>query len=113
MGDDLGFEFDAKNFVAIPCPKIDRRTLPDPLAYLEREGLHIIKRDGNWAHIRCPFSNSGDEKKPSLLVHVRSGGFKCVTCQKTHRDIVGLHRHLHPNVGFFAAVAAVGGRFHE
>lgn len=113
MGDELDFDFDADTYVPIPRPKIDRQTLPDPLAYLERENLHIIKRDRNWVHISCPFSNSGDEKKPSLMVHVRSGGFKCTTCQKTNGDILGLHRHLNPRLGFCDAVAAIGARFHE
>ena len=62
--------------------------------------------------IRCPAHKGGDEKKPSMIVSLEDGHFKCQACGAKGGDIIALHR-LFTGHGFLVAVADLGGRFHD
>ena len=113
MGDDLDFDFDADTFVPKPPPKIDRRTLPDPLNYLVSAGIRIGSTSKGWVSICCPVHKGGTEKRPSMSVHLSGGGFKCHACGAKGGDVLALHRMIHPHLRFFEAVAQIGAKFHD
>lgn len=109
----LTFEYDPSKIPDRVYPKLDRQSLPSPLAYLANAGLRIGSRSGEWISVRCPVHKGGAEKKPSLSVNINSGGFKCHSCSIKGGDIVALHRLIYPGLGFHDAVRDLGGRFHD
>ena len=91
--------------------RLDRSSLPSPLAYLTQQGLLTRKARGEWASIRCPVHKGGDERNPSISVSLVDGHFACHACGAKGGDIIELHR-LVSGLGFRDAVRDLGGRFH-
>lgn len=110
---ELDFNFDPNKVTDRVWPSLDRSSLPSPLSYLASTGIRIGKRGSDWVSVCCPIHKGGSEKRPSMSVHLSSGGFFCHSCGIKGGDIVALHRLIHPNLGFREAVADLGGRFHE
>ena len=110
---ELDFVFDPNKVADHVWPSLDRSSLPSPLSYLASAGLRIGRRSGSWIRTCCPIHKGGDEKHPSMSVHISDGHFRCFSCGIKGGDIVALHRLIHPNLGFREAVADLGGRFHD
>jgi hypothetical protein len=71
--------------------RFDRRSLPDPVAYFECEGLRLVGR-GHWRSALCPFH---DDSHPSLRVNVKTGAFRCMACGAKGGDVLAYHRARH------------------
>lgn len=92
--------------------RLDRQSLPAPLAYLAKHGLLKRKPRGEWAAICCPSHKDGAEENPSLRVSLIDGHYRCMACGVRGGDIVALHR-LITGLSFRDAVRDLGGRFHD
>lgn len=90
--------------------RVNRGSLPAPVAYLAQRGLLNAKPRSEWAAICCPGHKGGTESNPSLRVNLVDGHFKCMACGASGGDVIALHR-LIAGVGFIAAVRELGGRF--
>ena len=64
--------------------------LPDPLEYY-RTHLHKLQILKNWAITLCPFHK---DKKPSLAVNIKEGGYYCHACGVKGGDVLDFHRKL-------------------
>lgn len=71
--------------------RFERSTLPDPVAYFDREGLRLVGR-GRWRSVVCPFH---DDARPSLRVNVDTGAYKCMACGAKGGDVLAFHRQRH------------------
>ncbi|WP_298829378.1 CHC2 zinc finger domain-containing protein [uncultured Piscinibacter sp.] len=80
-----------------------RERLPDPMAYLEAEGLHPIG-SGRWRTVMCPFHG---ENTPSLRVNTVSGGWVCMGCGAKGGDVLAFHMERH-GLDFVEAARALG-----
>src|SRR5688572_10950877 len=72
--------------------RLDKGSLPTPVAYLSQQGLLAGKVRGEWASIRCPSHKGGDEAHPSMRVSLADGHFKCHACGAKGGDVIALHR---------------------
>lgn len=84
-------------------PAFHRDRLPDPLAYFEAEGAHLVGR-GEWRSMRCPFHN---DEHPSCRVNVSSGAFKCFVCGAHGGDVLAFEMQRH-DVSFREAAIRLG-----
>lgn len=91
---------------------VDRSSLPSPREYLAGHGLLTAAVRREWAQIKCPRHKGGDERRASMGVSLVDGHFRCHACGASGRDVIDLHR-LATGMGFLAAVADLGGRFHD
>jgi hypothetical protein len=69
-------------------PLFRRELLPPPAQYYRNQGLKLTG-GGIWKKARCPCHK---DKKPSLLVRLDSGGFRCTTCGIHGGDVLAFHR---------------------
>jgi len=92
--------------------ELDRSSLPSPLTYLTEHHVLTARPRGNWTMIRCPAHNGGGERRPSMIVSLVDGHYKCQACGTKGGDIVALHRLL-TGMGFREAVVDLGGRIHD
>ena len=73
--------------------------------YLDREGLDW-KKSGAAALLRCPFH---DDTRPSLLLNLADGHYRCLACGERGGDLIAFHRQR-TGLGFAEAVRELGGR---
>jgi DNA primase len=83
--------------------RFNRDKLPDPNKYYLEEGLKLIGA-GEWRSALCPFHN---DKKPSLRVNTVYGGFKCMACSESGKDVISFHMKRY-GLSFKDACKALG-----
>lgn len=91
--------------LALMCTwtRFNRDLLPSPLVYYRKEGIKLFG-SGQWRSTRCPIHKV---KKPSLSIHVPSGGFNCHGCGAKGRDVLAFHRKRY-ELTFEEAAKALG-----
>ena len=69
----------------------NKSKLPDPIVYCSERNFRLI---GNrtWRNTICPFHQ---DTKPSLVIHVEKGAFKCFSCGAKGGDVLAFHQLLH------------------
>lgn len=87
--------------------RFNRDALPSPHAYLSSEGLLSSRTRAEWASVRCPVHKQGEEQKPSMVVSLLDGHFKCMACGAKGGDILALHR-LRTGASFMDAARDLG-----
>lgn len=80
-----------------------RDCLPSPLPYYENQGI-TLSGGGAWKDALCPFHQ---DHKPSLRIHIETGGFRCMACGAHGRDVLAFHMLRH-DLPFIVAVKALG-----
>jgi len=83
--------------------KLNKSALQRPADYFNERGLKLTG-GGRWRNALCPFH---DDSKPSLRVHLDSGGFKCMACGAHGGDILAFHMQRY-GLGFIAAAKQLG-----
>ena len=83
--------------------RFERERLPEPAAYFEGEGIHLVGR-GAWRSGLCPFHDDGH---PSLRVKIKSGAWVCMSCLTKGGDVLAFHMQRH-GTDFVAAARALG-----
>ncbi len=68
--------------------KFQKNKLPDPVSYLEKNGLTLIGK-GEWRSAICPFHK---DTEPSVRVRIENGAFKCLACGEKGGDIITFHQ---------------------
>ena len=86
----------------------DRALLPNPIFYYQAV-FPGLKATFDWTNVCCCFH---DDKRPSLYLHLPSGGFYCFSCGKKGGDVIAFHRQRYgvsfvETVNFFGAWAYV------
>lgn len=80
----------------------DRNLLPDPVAYLEAQGL-ALQGPGRWKTTRCAFHGGSD----SMRINVDSGGWCCMACGTKGGDILAYAMKLQ-GLEFIEAAKTLG-----
>ncbi|WP_411555596.1 CHC2 zinc finger domain-containing protein [Nitrosospira sp. Is2] len=70
-----------------PPSSFRRDLLPIPYKYYKGQGLKL-SGGGEWKNALCPLHH---DTRPSLLVHLVSGAFRCMGCQKHGGDVLSFH----------------------
>ena len=69
----------------------DLKKLPTPVDYFT--GLdYQFKGNGTWRKTICPFH---EDSRPSLVVNMDKGAFKCFACGAKGGDVIAFHQLLH------------------
>lgn len=83
--------------------EFNRECLPTPEDYFREHGLKLIGH-GEWRSAVCPFH---EDTRPSLRVHIGTGGFRCMACGAHGGDVLAFHMQRH-GLSFLAAARALG-----
>ena len=86
-----------------PLNVFSRARLPEAQDYFAREGI-ALKGRGPWRDALCPFHN---DSRPSLRIHLASGGWRCMACGAHGPDVLAFHQRRH-RLGFVDAARALG-----
>ncbi len=81
----------------------NRSNLQGAASYYQAQGL-TLTGGGEWKDAVCPFHS---DHRPSLRVHLDSGGFKCMSCGIKGGDILSFHMQRY-GLGFIAAAKQLG-----
>lgn len=83
--------------------RFSRSALPSPANYYHAQRLKLTG-GGAWKSAICPFH---EDTRPSLRIHIDSGGFRCMACNVHGGDIIDFHRQRY-GLGFIAAAEQLG-----
>lgn len=83
--------------------QFDRSLLPEPLHYYRHE-FPNFSAHGEWILVHCCFHQ---DTKPSLSIHLVSGGFHCFACGVKGGDVIAFHCRRYA-VPFWEAVNLFG-----
>src|SRR5437016_2471811 len=72
-----------------PNSRFQRNALPQPSTYYSREGLKL-RGFGEWRTARCVFHQP--DKNPSLRVNLKTGAYRCFSCDARGGDVLDFHR---------------------
>ena len=61
--------------------------LPNAVEYYASLGLKL-SGSGEWKSALCPFH---EDKRPSLRINTKSGGFICMSCHEKGGDVIAFH----------------------
>jgi DNA primase len=86
-------------------PVLDRSGLVSVESYLRADGI-TWRKSGRSALLQCPFH---DDAKPSLLMDLQAGRYRCMACGERGGDLIDFHRQR-TGRGFKAAFVELGGR---
>jgi hypothetical protein len=86
--------------------QFDRSRLPLPVNYYTQQFPELKHKSlkSDWINVLCCFHN---DTKPSLGIHLVSGGFYCFACQAKGGDVLAFHR-LRYQLNFVEAVDLLG-----
>lgn len=85
----------------------DRSGMVPPADYLAREGYKFkVSLRARFAAVCCPFH---DDKRPSMVMSLDTGSYRCMACGERGRDLIEFHRQR-TGLGFLAAFRDLGGR---
>jgi DNA primase len=86
---------------------LDRSGLVTPADYLSRGGYKFkASTHARFASVCCPFH---DDKRPSMVMSLDTGSYRCMACGERGRDLIEFHRQR-TGLGFLAAFRDLGGR---
>jgi DNA primase len=80
-----------------------KQNLPDPTKYYQDQGVNLIGVN-EWKSALCPFH---DDKRPSLRINTKSGGYICMSCHEKGGDVIAFHRKRF-DLNFKEACIALG-----
>jgi hypothetical protein len=83
--------------------QFDRNLLPEPFHYYRHE-FPTFSMCGEWVQVHCCFHK---DTKPSLSIHLVSGGFHCFACGAKGGDVIAFHCRRYA-VSFLEAVSFLG-----
>ena len=86
----------------------DKSLLPTATDYYQKQ-FTALKITLKWTLVLCPFH---DDKKPSLSIHLITGGFHCFACGARGGDIVEFHRQRY-QMSFIETVSYFGAWHYE
>jgi len=65
----------------------NKNDLPSPAEYYQGQGIYL-KRSSEWTSTLCPFH---EDKRPSLRINTKSGGYICMSCHEKGGDVLAFH----------------------
>jgi hypothetical protein len=72
--------------------RFNRDCLPEPMAVLKLLGINPKKNNpAGYMALCCPFHAGGQEKNPSLNLHVQDGHYRCHACGAKGGDILAFY----------------------
>jgi DNA primase len=81
----------------------NKNDLPSPAEYYQGQGINL-KDSSEWTSTLCQFH---EDKRPSLRINIKSGGYICMSCHAKGGDILSFHMRKF-NLSFKEACIALG-----
>ena len=69
--------------------RFSRKSLPTTLNYFLSQKIEL-KGTGAWRDALCPFH---EDTKPSLMVNIERGGYRCIAFGAHGGDVLAFHMH--------------------
>ena len=79
-----------------------------PTAMLDMLELRYV-HSGLWVMVYCPFHKNGQERNPSLSMHIAEGHYCCHACGVKGGDSIAFYRAF-TGIGFVETLKALGVR---